>query len=96
MSEQVTMMVETLSEMQVLQAEQTLSLGLPIRGCHSTTFDTERGLMLVEPINGRPYVVKLPNTLFRFGYQPENSGIAKMRARIEAAQFFRQLQGVQP
>lgn len=84
----VEMVPQTLNEMQVLHVEQAISLKQQVADCYSVQYDEAHGLMLVEPINGHPYVVKLPNTLFRFVPKPENSGTAKLKARIEAGLFY--------
>lgn len=46
--------------------------------------------MLVEPVNGAPYVFQLPNTVHVFDYKA-GSGTDKLRQRIEAGIFFRGL-----
>lgn len=91
MTTEVEMGVETLNEMQVLHVEQAISLKSPVSDAYNVEYDEAHGLMLVEPINADPYVVKLPNTLFRFKSLPANSGTAKLRARIEAGLFYERL-----
>lgn len=93
MTTEVDMQVETLNEMQVLHVEQAISLKQQVADCYSVEYDEPHGLMLVEPINADPYVVKLPNTLFRFKSVPANSGTSKLRARIEAGLFYNRLKG---
>lgn len=92
-SKMVEMVAETLPEHKILHVEQAISLQSPVPDCYNYQYDEAHGLMLVEPINGAPYVVKLPNTLFRFNPVPANSGTSALRARIEAQLFFNKLKG---
>jgi hypothetical protein len=63
-------------------------------GYYSATVEPDFG-MLVEPVNGHTFVFVLPNTVHRFESQP-GSGTDKLRKRIEAGLFFKQMLDQRP
>ena len=76
---------DTLAQaMKSLQADPRL---LP-EGSYSARIEPDFG-MLVEPVNGHPFVFLLPNTICQFESEPGN-GTDKIRQRMQAGLFFDQ------
>lgn len=70
----------------LLDLMESVKRGATPAGFHSVEIEPGVG-MLVEPINGPPYVFQLPSFAHVFEYQA-GSGTDKLRQRIDAGLFF--------
>lgn len=93
------MVVEELSNYQAMGFRFALDLakvgklGVPIASYYQVNFCAKA--LLVDPVNGNPYVFVEPSTKFCFNGSPGN-GTDKLRQRMLAGVFFNRLKSAAP